>query len=57
MDVIRREAKELVKPTARCFKGLSILLAIWGVASLLICGLVPQIIFTHLDQNYTAIIP
>lgn len=50
METIRREAKEMAKPTARCFKGMAILFAIWGVACLLICGLVPSIVFTHLDK-------
>ncbi len=39
--------KELFRPTARCFKGFTVLLTIWGVASLLICGLVPSIILVH----------
>jgi hypothetical protein len=51
METIHREAKELFTPTARGFKGMTILFGIWGVACLLICGLVPQIIFTHLN-NY-----
>lgn len=51
MEVIGREAKELFSPTAKCFKGMSILFAIWAVASLLICALVPTIIFIHLDQE------
>lgn len=41
------EVKEFFVPTARCFKGFSILLLIWGCASLLICGLVPTIIKVH----------
>lgn len=49
MEVIRREVKELFIPTARCFKGMGILFFIWGIATLLICALVPTIIFSHLD--------
>ena len=51
MEIFKREAKELAKPTARCFKGTAILFAIWGFATLLVCLLVPSIIFTALDQN------
>lgn len=51
MEVIKREARELFSPTAKCFKGMSILFMIWGVATLLICGLVPTIIFIHLEQD------
>jgi hypothetical protein len=47
MQRIQKELKEFADPTARCFKGFSILLAIWGFASLLLCGLVPSIIFVH----------
>ena len=47
MQRIQKELKEFADPTARCFKGFSILLAIWGFASLLLCGLVPAIIFVH----------
>ena len=47
MHRVQEELKELFVPTARCFKGFSILLLIWGVASLLICGLVPTIIKVH----------
>jgi hypothetical protein len=49
MEVVRRELRELFKPTARCYKGFAILLAIWALGSLLICALVPPIIFAHLD--------
>jgi hypothetical protein len=51
MDVIGREARELFSPTAKCCKGMSILFLIWAVATLLICGLVPTIIFIHLEQD------
>ena len=47
MQRVADEVKEFFVPTARCFKGFSILLAIWGCASLLICGLVPSIILVH----------
>lgn len=47
MHRVADEVKEFFVPTARCFKGFSILLAIWGCASLLICGLVPSIILVH----------
>jgi len=47
MQRIQKELKEFADPTARCFKGFSILLAIWGFASLLLCALVPAIIFVH----------
>lgn len=50
MEVIKREIKELFIPTARGFKGMAILFFIWAIAAFLICGLVPTIIFTHLDQ-------
>jgi hypothetical protein len=47
MQRLADEVKEFFVPTARCFKGFSIMLAIWGCASLLICGLVPSIILVH----------
>jgi len=47
MQIFLDEAKELLRPSARCFKGFSILLTIWGIASLLICGIVPTIILVH----------
>ena len=47
MQRVQEEFKEFFKPTARCFKGFTILLAIWGLASLAICGLVPTIIKVH----------
>ena len=47
MQRAKEELKELFRPTARCFKGFTILLLIWGVASLLICALVPTIILLH----------
>lgn len=50
MQTVRREFDELNKPTARCFKGLAILLFIWGFACILIYDIVPTIIFTHLDD-------
>lgn len=55
MQRVQDELKEFFDPTARCFKGFSILLAIWGIASLLICGLVPTIILVHnpLPTQYT----
>lgn len=49
MQRAREHWTELKKPTARCYKGFAILFAIWGIASLLICALVPAIIFAHLD--------
>ena len=50
MEVLKREIKELFIPTARCFKGMAILFFIWGAASLLICALVPTIIFNSLEM-------
>lgn len=50
MQAFRQELIELKKPTARCFKGISILMGIWAIASLLICALVPTIIFAHMDE-------
>ena len=50
MQKLSEEWEELKKPTAKCFKGFAILLTIWGIATLLICALVPTIIFTHLDE-------
>jgi len=47
MQKFQDEVKELFRPTTRCFKGFSILLTIWGIASLLICGIVPTIILVH----------
>jgi hypothetical protein len=48
MQKISEELREFfLEPTARCFKGFSILLMIWGCASLLICALVPTIIKVH----------
>ena len=47
MQRAQEELKELFRPTARCFKGFSILLLIWGVASLILCALVPTIILVH----------
>jgi hypothetical protein len=47
MQKFQDELKELFRPTTKCFKGFSILLTIWGLASLLICGIVPTIILVH----------
>ena len=42
---------ELCRPTARCFKGLSILFALWGGAALLISIMSPTIIIIHLKTD------
>jgi len=47
MNRVQKEIQEFYEPTARCFKGFSILLLIWGCASLLISALVPTIILVH----------
>lgn len=47
MQKFKEEVADFFVPTARCFKGFSILLVIWGCASLLICALVPTIIKVH----------
>ena len=47
MQRAQEELKELFRPTAKCFKGFTILMLIWGLASLLICALVPTIILVH----------
>jgi hypothetical protein len=46
---IAKDLKDLSKPSARCYKGLSILTAIWGFGTLVICAIVPALIFKHMD--------
>ena len=50
MQRVNKEVKEFFKPTARCYKGLTILCFIWSFALFLICALVPTLINTYLDK-------
>ena len=47
-DKVNHELNEaFCKPTARCFKGISILTAMYSIVSLLICGIVGPLIKVH----------
>jgi hypothetical protein len=50
MKAIRREAKLLCKPEARCFKGMGILFLIWALASLLISAFVTSLIYVNVKH-------
>lgn len=47
-DTVNHEVNQLCcKPTARCFKGITILTALYCVVCLLICGIVGPLIKVH----------